>query len=133
MENLPGTNDEFYIEHRDGTNSFRIRGDLRQAKKEHLMQLILNADRKIARSTNAANIAEAKAIKNRAIENLKEFGKKNMSKSTDLKKLFSSLRRDNESVLFTEEKIDKKNIEKAKKIILRQRQTFCRFIYFIRR
>ena len=63
MENLPGTNDEFYIKHRDGINSFRIRRDPRQVEKEHLMQLILNADKNFARSTNAANVAEAKVIK----------------------------------------------------------------------
>ena len=47
---LPRTNGEFYIERRDGTSSFRIRKDPRQVEKEHLMELILNAGKKIART-----------------------------------------------------------------------------------
>ena len=47
---LPRTNGEFYIERKDGTSSFRIRKDPRQVEKEHLMELILNAGKKIART-----------------------------------------------------------------------------------
>ena len=43
-------------------------------EKEHLVGLILNADKKLARTKNKANTAETKAVKNRAIEYLKEFG-----------------------------------------------------------
>ena len=74
IESLPGANDEFYIEHREGTNYFRIRKDPRQVEKEHLMELILNTDKKLARTKNKANTAEIKDIKNRVIEYLKEFG-----------------------------------------------------------
>ena len=74
IKSLPGTNDEFHIEHREVTSSFRIRKDPRQVKKEHLIELILKADKNLARTKNKVNIAEIKAIKNRAIEYLKKFG-----------------------------------------------------------
>ena len=60
MKSLPGTNDEFHIKHREVTGSFRIGKDPRQVEKEHLIELILNADKNLARTKNKANIAEIK-------------------------------------------------------------------------
>ena len=38
------------------------------------MELILNAEKKLARTKNKANIAAIKAVKNEAIKYFKEFG-----------------------------------------------------------
>ena len=77
IENLPEGNDQYCIEHREGTNSFRVRQDRHQKEKEDLFNFIHNADKKIARSlpTKKTNIANVKRLKKRAIKLLKELGK----------------------------------------------------------
>ena len=49
IENFPKENDQYYIEHRESTNSFQVRHNRNQKEKEDLFEFIFNADKKIAR------------------------------------------------------------------------------------
>ena len=42
----------YYIEHREGTNAFRIKKDKKQAQKDDIIKVIENIDLKIKKSTN---------------------------------------------------------------------------------
>lgn len=96
IKNLPEGNNEYYIEHRNGTNSFCRRQDKKQQEKDKLFKFIHNTDRKIARSllTEKKNIADFKRLKRRAIELLKDLGEITKMSECELKKLFKSLQRD---------------------------------------
>ena len=47
LETIPDKNDIYYIEDREGTNSFRIRKDLKQAKKDELKTMPETVDKGI--------------------------------------------------------------------------------------
>ena len=48
IENLPDGNDQYHIEHIEGTNSFRVRQDRKpEKKKKTFLEFILNTDEKL--------------------------------------------------------------------------------------
>ena len=67
IENLPN-NDKYYIEHREGTNAFRIRKDEKQAEMDELIRFIADIDKKINKATNKSQISQLKLIKNDALK-----------------------------------------------------------------
>ena len=47
LENLPGRNEQYYIEHGEDRNSLRVRQDWNQKEKEDLFEFTLNTDKKL--------------------------------------------------------------------------------------
>ena len=64
-ESLPEGNDQYYIEHREGTNSFRVRQHRNKKEEKDLLEFTLNAGKYIAHSlpTKKTNIANLKKTK----------------------------------------------------------------------
>ena len=62
LETIPDKNDIYYIEDREGTNSFRIRKDSKQAKKDELKTMLEPIDRGIKRATNKSKLSQLKRI-----------------------------------------------------------------------
>ena len=50
LEKIPDKNNICYIEHREGTNAFRIRKDSKQAEKDELTTMLETVDRGIKRA-----------------------------------------------------------------------------------
>ena len=50
LEKIPDKNDIYYIEHREGTNAFRLRKDPKKAEKDELITMLETVDRAIKRS-----------------------------------------------------------------------------------
>ena len=78
IEKLPENNDKYFIKHREGTNSFRIRQDKNQQDKEYLFNLIYNKDKKHTPALRKKKVAivDPRRIKNFAILKLKELDEK---------------------------------------------------------
>ena len=76
IANLPEGNDQYYVKHREGTNSFQVRHDRHQKEKEDLFEFILNTDKKlrVACQPKKTNVANLKRLKKCAIKLLKELG-----------------------------------------------------------
>ena len=66
-ENIPDNN-KCYIEHREGTNAFRIRKDEKQGEKDELIQLIEDIDRKINKSTDKSRITQLERIRKETLQ-----------------------------------------------------------------
>ena len=49
LDKIPDDN-KYYIEHRDGTNSFRIRCNEKQGKKDNIIRVIDDIDNKIKKT-----------------------------------------------------------------------------------
>ena len=73
IEKLPN-NDKYYIEHRDGTNAFRIRRDGKQGEKDELIQFMEDLDRKINQNTNKSRISQLKRIRKEALQRYSALG-----------------------------------------------------------
>ena len=52
LEKMPDKNSIYYIEHREGTNTCRIRKDPKQGKKDELKTMLETVDRGIKRATS---------------------------------------------------------------------------------
>ena len=59
LEKIPD-NDTYYVEHREGTNAFRIRKDKKQAEKDNITKVVETIDLKIKKSTNKSRISQLK-------------------------------------------------------------------------
>ena len=59
LEKIPD-NDTYYVEHREGTNAFRIRKDKKQAEKDNITTVVETIDLKIKKSTNKSRISQLK-------------------------------------------------------------------------
>ena len=73
IEKIPN-NDKYYIEHRDGTNAFRIRRDGKQGEKDELIQFMEDLDRKINQNTNKSRISQLKRIRKEALQRYSALG-----------------------------------------------------------
>ena len=62
LERIPD-NDTYYIEHREGTNTFRISKDEKQVEKDKIIKLIETNDSKIKKSMNKSRISQVKRIR----------------------------------------------------------------------
>ena len=107
LETIPDKNDIYYIEDREGTNSFRIRKDSKQAKKDELKTMLETVDKGTKRATSKSKLSQLKRIKKQLIKNMKIWGK-NLLTMNESKKLFKSLQTDAKSVLFIGENINDK-------------------------
>ena len=50
LTNLPADNDRYYLEHEDGSKTFKIPDYSQQKEKDRLFELILNTEKKMSRS-----------------------------------------------------------------------------------
>ena len=71
-------NGKYYIEHRERTNTFRLRRDKKEGEKDNLFQLISNLEKNIARSKNNAKIAQLKHSKAEAKQHSKDLREENV-------------------------------------------------------
>ena len=115
LEKIPDKNDNYYIEHREGTNAFRIRKDPKQAKEDELKTMLETVDKGIKRATSKSKLSELKRIEKQLIKQYEDLGEELLTMN-ELKKLFKSLQTDAKTVLFTEENINDKLLKKIKKV-----------------
>lgn len=64
IEKLPDNNSNLYIEHKEGTNLFRIRYSKKQKEKDNLSETLTNLDKKIMETENKIRISQLRHIKN---------------------------------------------------------------------
>ena len=69
-------NDMYYIEHRGGTNSFRIRQDKKQEEEGNLFRTLTNLHKKIATSKDKAKILQLKRIRAQAKQMYEDLSEK---------------------------------------------------------
>ena len=74
LEKIPDKNNICYIEHRDGTNAFRIRKDSKQAQKDELKTMLETVDRGIERAMSKSKLSQLKRIKKQLIKKYKDLG-----------------------------------------------------------
>ena len=67
-------NDTYYIEHREGTNAFRIMKDKKQAKKDNIIKVIETIDLKIKKSTNKSRISQLKGYRKELLNRYSRLG-----------------------------------------------------------
>ena len=67
IEKIPD-NADYFIEHREGTNAFRIRKDEKQGENDELIQFIENLDKKINKIKNKLRISQVKRIRKEALQ-----------------------------------------------------------------
>ena len=103
LKKIPDKNDIYYIEHREGMKTFRIRKVSKQAKKDKLITMLETVERDTKRATSKSKLSHLKRIKKQFIKNGK-IPRKNLLSMNELKKVFQRLQTDAENVLFTEEK-----------------------------
>ena len=111
LEKIPDKNDNYYIEHREGTNAFRTRKDSKQAKEDELKTMLETVDKGIKRATSKSKLSELKRIEKQLIKQYEDLGEELLTMN-ELKKLFKSLQTDAKTVLFTEENINDKLLKK---------------------
>ena len=63
LEKIPDKNDIYYIEHREGTNAFRIRKDLQPAEMDELKTMLETVDKGIKKTTSKSKLSQLKRIK----------------------------------------------------------------------
>ena len=107
FEKIPDKNDIYYIEHREGTNVFRLRKDPKRAEKDELITMLETVDRPIKRLTSKSKLSQLKRIKKQSVKNTMIW-EKNLLNMNEFKNLFRRLQTDAKSVLFTEENINDK-------------------------
>ena len=73
IEKLPDDG-KYYIEHREGTNTFCIRKGEKQPRKDELIRFIADRDKKINKSTNKLQISQLKRIRNDALKRYSNLG-----------------------------------------------------------
>ena len=66
----------YYIEHRGGTNSFRIRQDKKQEEEGNLFRMLTNLHKKIATSKDKAKILQLKRIRAQAKQMYEDLSEK---------------------------------------------------------
>ena len=79
IEKISKDNGKYYIEHREGANSFTIRQDKNQRDKKCFFNLIQNTDKKIflaLQKTRKTAIVVLNRTENFAISKLKQLGEK---------------------------------------------------------
>ena len=69
---IPDKNDIYYIEHREGTNRFRLRKDPKKAKKDKLITMLETVDRAVQRSTSKSKLSQLKRIKKQLVKKYKK-------------------------------------------------------------
>ena len=111
LEKIPDKNDNYYIEHREGTNAFRIRKDPKEAKEDELKTMLETVDKGIKRATSKSKLSELKRIEKQLIKQYEDLGEELLTMN-ELKKLFKSLQTDAKTVLFREENINDKLLKK---------------------
>ena len=62
LEKIPD-NDTYYVEHRGGTNAFRITKNEKQVEKDEIMKVSQATDPKIKKSTNKSRISQLKQMR----------------------------------------------------------------------
>ena len=77
IEKMPN-NDKYYIEHRERINTFCLRRDKREEKKDNLFQLICNLEKNIARSKNNTKVHQLKRLKAEAKQHYKDLREENV-------------------------------------------------------
>ena len=107
LEKIPGKNDNYYIEHREGTNPFRIRKDPKQAKEDELKTMLETVDKGIKRATSKSKLSGLKRIEKQVIKQYEDLGEELLTVN-ELQKLFKSLQTDAKTVSFTKENINDK-------------------------
>ena len=107
LEKIPGKNDNYYIEHREGTNPFRIRKDPKQAKEDELKTMLETVDKGIKRATSKSKLSGLKQIEKQVIKQYEDLGEELLTVN-ELQKLFKSLQTDAKTVSFTKENINDK-------------------------
>ena len=73
LERIPD-NDTYYIEHREGTNTFRISKDEKQVEKDKIIKLIEINDSKIKKSMNKSRISQVKRIRKELLNRYSSLG-----------------------------------------------------------
>ena len=73
LEKIPA-DDKYYIEHRDGTSSLRIRRDEKQGEKDNIIKTIEEIDNKIKKTTNKSRLAQLKRIRKELLNCYSDFG-----------------------------------------------------------
>ena len=61
LEKIPDDN-KYYIEHRNRTNSFRIRHNEKQGKKDNIIRVTDDIDNKIKKNTTKSRLSQLKRI-----------------------------------------------------------------------
>ena len=83
---IPDKNDIYYIEHREGTNRFRLRKDPQKAEKDKLITMLETADRAVQRSTIISKLSQLKRIKKQFVKNTKIWENNLLNLNDELKK-----------------------------------------------
>ena len=73
LEKIPD-DDKYHIEHRDGRNSFRIRRDEKQGKKDNIIKATEDIDNKIKKTTNKSRLSQFKRIRKELLNRCSELG-----------------------------------------------------------
>ena len=74
LKKILDKNDIYYVEHRKGTNTFRIRKGPEQAEKDKLITVLETIDRGIKRITSKSKLSQLKRIKKQMIERYEDLG-----------------------------------------------------------
>ena len=74
LKKIPDKNDIYYMEHREGTNTFRLRKDPKKAEKDELITMLETVDRVIKRSTSKSKLSQLKGIKKQSVKKCKDLG-----------------------------------------------------------
>ena len=74
LEKIPGKNDIYYIEHREGMKAFRLKKEPKIAEKDELMIMLKTVDRAIKRSTSKLKLSQLKRIKKQLVKRYEDFG-----------------------------------------------------------
>ena len=74
LEKIPDKTDIYYIEHREGTNSFRLRKDPKKADKDELTTMLETVDRAIKRPTSKSKLSQLKQIKKQLVKKYEDLG-----------------------------------------------------------
>ena len=73
MEKIPD-NDKFYIEHREGTNAFRIRKGKDKNEKDTIIVVVEDLRKKINKTTSKSKLSQLKRTRNKLLKSYKEIG-----------------------------------------------------------
>ena len=73
LEKIPD-NDKFYIEHREGTNAFRIRKGKDKNEKDTIIVVVEDLRKKINKTTSKSKLSQLKRTRNKLLKSYKEIG-----------------------------------------------------------
>ena len=73
LKKIPDKNDIYYIKHREGTNTFRLRKDPKKAEKDELITMLETVDRAIKRSTSKLKLSQLKRIKKQLVKKYEDL------------------------------------------------------------